>query len=399
MNTLLSLLQPYPFERLKQLHSGIEPVNMAPISLSIGEPKHLPPEFVINTLSNSLDKISVYPKTQGTRELRHSISHWLEQRFHLPSDSINPEQQVLPLNGTREGLFSFIQASVSHNENAHILMPNPFYQIYEGAALLAGATPVFLNCLAENNYQPDYQAIDEQTWRKCQVLILCSPGNPTGAVTGKETLIQLIKLADQYDFVIASDECYSEIYFDETNPPAGLLEACAAIGRYDYHRCVVFHSLSKRSNLPGLRSGFIAGDKAILKEFLRYRTYHGCAMPEPTQMASAVAWQDEQHVIENRKIYTRKFQRVLETLDGYLDLKMPEAAFYFWASLPDNDEVFCRNLFAQQHVIALPGQFLSRNSNGVNPGTNHARMALVATEEECIEAAMRIKTFMQENYL
>lgn len=398
MNPLLSLLQPYPFERLAKLHAGISPAGLQPISLSIGEPKHLPPEFVVNKLANSLGRISFYPKTQGIPELRQAIGRWLEKRFHLAEHSINPDQHVLPLNGTREGLFSFIQASVPHDRNACVLMPNPFYQIYEGATLLAGAKPVFLNCLPENAYQPDYKAIDEQTWRDCRLLILCSPGNPTGAVTSKETLIELIELADKHDFIIASDECYSEIYFDEATPPVGLLEACAAIGRNDYRRCVVFHSLSKRSNLPGLRSGFIAGDKDILKDFLTYRTYHGSAMAEPTQIASTIAWQDEQHVIENRRIYTRKFERVLETLDGCLDVSMPGAAFYLWARLPEDDEQFCQRLFAEQNVIVLPGEYLSRSSAGINPGARHARMALVATEEECIEAAQRIKTFVRKVY-
>ncbi len=277
-------------------------------------------------------------------------------------------------------------------------MPNPFYQIYEGAALLAGAEPVFMNCLAENNYLPDFDAIDEQTWRDCQLLILCSPGNPTGAVIPEATLHKLIKLADQYSFIIASDECYSEIYFDEATPPVGLLEACSTIGRHGYERCVVFHSLSKRSNLPGLRSGFIAGDKEIIAPYLQYRTYHGCAMAEPTQLASITAWQDEKHVIENRVIYTQKFRHTLEALDGCLDVSMPEAAFYLWPKLPENDEAFCKALFAEQNITALPGQYLSRESNGINPGFQHARLALVATESECVDAAQRIKTFVEQHY-
>jgi N-succinyldiaminopimelate aminotransferase len=403
MNSLLSLLQPYPFERLNALKAGIIPADLPHIALSIGEPKHLPPEFVVKKLSESLGKISVYPKTQGIFELRHAIAQWLEKRFHLISGSINPDQHVLPLNGTREGLFSFIQAAVTHDREALVLMPNPFYQIYEGATLLAGATPYFLNCLPDNNYHPDYDAIDEATWRKCQLLVLCSPGNPTGAVTTKETLVKLIQLADKYDFIIASDECYSEIYFDEAIPPTGLLEACASIGRHHYERCVVFHSLSKRSNLPGLRSGFIAGDKDILKAFLSYRTYHGSAMPEPTQIASTIAWQDEQHVIENRIFYTRKFNRTLEALDGCLNVSMPQAAFYLWPQLPENDETFCQKLFAEQNLTLLPGQYLSRLNlsclgHGINPGLNHARLALVATEAECIDAAQRIKTFVRKHY-
>ncbi len=398
MNPLLKLLQPYPFERLNNLKAGIEPVDLLHISLSIGEPKHLPPEFVVKKLSESLGKICVYPKTQGIYELRSAIAQWLEKRFHLNAGSINPDQHVLPLNGTREGLFSFIQAAVTHNSESLVLMPNPFYQIYEGATLLAGATPYFLNCLPANDYHPDYETIDEATWRKCQLLILCSPGNPTGAVTSKETLIKLIHLADKYDFIIAADECYSEIYFDEATPPTGLLEACKSIGRHHYERCVVFHSLSKRSNLPGLRSGFIAGDKDILKAFLNYRTYHGSAMPEPTQIASTIAWQDEQHVIENRLLYTQKFNRTLETLEGCLNVAMPDAAFYLWPQLPENDELFCQKLFAEQNITLLPGQYLSRLGHGINPGLNHARLALVATEAECIDAARRIKAFVRKNY-
>ncbi|CAA0115568.1 LL-diaminopimelate aminotransferase [BD1-7 clade bacterium] len=404
MNNDLNTLQPYPFERLNALKAGITPADKAHIALSIGEPKHEPPAFVLNTLRDNLDRISVYPKTKGTESLRTAIARWLENRFKLGVHTVDENTQVLPLNGTREGLFSFIQAAVNRNhadtktDNAKVLMPNPFYQIYEGAALLAGAEPVFLNCLPENNYIPNFNAITEQTWHNCQVLILCSPGNPTGAVISEETLIQLITLADKYDFIIASDECYSEIYFDEEQPPTGLLEACRTIGRMSYERCVVFHSLSKRSNLPGLRSGFIAGDANIIKAFLQYRTYHGCAMSEPVQMASTLAWSDETHVIANRLLYRRKFERFLDILDGCLDVSMPNAAFYLWPRLPDDDQTFCRKLFEEEHITALPGQFLSRQAEGTNPGANHARLALVATEIECAEAAQRLKAFVNRHY-
>ena len=400
MNPHLSLLQPYPFERLNALKAGIiAPKNLKPIALSIGEPKHTTPAFVLDCLSKNLKHISSYPKTKGSDALRQSIAHWLTTRFSLADNSLSAASQVLPLNGTREGLFSFIQAVVDPTQNnAKVLMPNPFYQIYEGATLLAGASPYFLNCTQDNNYLPDFDAIDAQTWTDCQVLILCSPGNPTGAVIPKESLIKLIALADQYDFIIASDECYSEVYFDEACAPVGLLEACSQMGRDNYERCVVFHSLSKRSNLPGLRSGFIAGDADIIKHFLQYRTYHGCAMAEPTQLASIAAWNDEKHVVENRALYARKFERVLETLDGSLKVNMPDAAFYLWAQLPEDDERFCQKLFAQQHITALPGQYLSRQAHGINPGFQHARLALVATEAECIDAAQRLKTFMQYNY-
>lgn len=398
MNPYLNHLQPYPFERLAALKAGVNPVDLSAIALSIGEPKHLPPEFVVKKLAESLGKISVYPKTQGTDELRIAIARWLEQRFKLPNDAIDAARHVLPLNGTREGLFSFIQAAVTAKPDANVLMPNPFYQIYEGAALLAGVQPAFINCTRENNYQPDFANIDEATWRNCQLLIICSPGNPTGAVLSLAQLKELIALADKYDFIIASDECYSELYFDEANPPAGLLEACASLGRYDYKRCVVFHSLSKRSNLPGLRSGFIAGDADIIKPYLLYRTYHGCAMSEPVQIASTLAWQDETHVVENRAVYTRKFKNVLDVLDNCLDVAMPDASFYLWPQLPVSGEAFSKNLFAQQNVTVLPGSFLSRDAHGINPGSEHVRLALVATEAECVEAATRIKHFVLANY-
>ncbi len=400
MNPKLQQLQPYPFERLNQLKSGIiVPKDIAHIALSIGEPKHQPPAFVIEKLKASLEHISVYPKTKGQDTLRQSIANWLEKRFQLSQGSINPKHQVLPLNGTREGLFSFIQAVINtNNSNPKVLMPNPFYQIYEGATLLAGAEPIFLNCSHQNGYLPDFDAITPQTWRECQLLILCNPGNPTGAVLPQSELVKLIKLADEYNFIICSDECYSEIYFDEMQAPVGLLEACKSMGREDYSRCVVMHSLSKRSNLPGLRSGFIAGDADIIGCFLQYRTYHGCAMAEPSQIASTLAWSDERHVIDNRLLYQRKFKNFLEVLDGILDVNMPDAAFYLWARLPEDDEAFCQKLYAQQHITALPGQYLSRQADGINPGFKHARLALVATESECLNAASRLKTFMQENY-
>lgn len=398
MNELLKHLQPYPFERLAALKKGISVTDKTAIALSIGEPKHAPPVFVLKKLADNLNRISYYPKTAGSDALREVIARWLEQRFRLPQDSIDASLNVLPLNGTREGIFSFVQAAVNANERAKVIMPNPFYQIYEGATLLAGATPHFINCNSENSYLPDFGSVDEQAWRDCQLLILCSPGNPTGAVIPSDTLQQLIRLADKYDFIIASDECYSEIYFDEQQPPTGLLQACAEMNRNDYRRCVVFHSLSKRSNLPGLRSGFIAGDRDIIQPFLQYRTYHGCAMSEPVQIASTLAWQDEQHVIENRKVYTGKFRQFLETLDGCLDVSMPDAAFYLWPQLPDDDETFCKKLFAEQHITLLPGSYLSREAQGINPGNRHARMALVATESECLEAAKRIRAFVQHHY-
>lgn len=392
MNPDLTLLQPYPFEKLNALKAGIEPKVNPHIALSIGEPKHPAPEFVARILDENSAKLGSYPKTKGMPELAQSIASWLENRFKL--SKVDANNQVLPVNGTREALFSFTQACVNRkDDNPLVLSPNPFYQIYEGAAYLAGATPYFLNCLPENGYIPDYDAVPEQVWQDCQLLFVCSPGNPSGAVTSLETLQKLIRLADQYDFVIASDECYSELYFDEQNPPAGLLEACEQMDRTDYKRCVVFHSLSKRSNLPGLRSGFIAGDAEIMKAFLLYRTYHGCAMPEHVQMASIASWSDEAHVIENRKAYKTKFEAVLAELDGALDVSMPEASFYLWVRTHEDDTQFAQALFAQENITVLPGQFLSREQDGINPGYGHVRIALVATLEECVDAAKKLKRF------
>jgi N-succinyldiaminopimelate aminotransferase len=327
-------------------------------------------------------------------ELRTAIAEWLVRRFGLPENSLDPERQVLPVNGTREALFAFAQCIVNPVSDALVLMPNPFYQIYEGAALLAGATPWFLNTTRETALLPDFDAVPEAVWKRCQLVYICTPGNPTGAVMPTTALQQLIELADRHDFVIASDECYSEIYREGTTPPAGLLQAAAELGQTDYRRCVVFHSLSKRSNAPGLRSGFVAGDAAIMKDFLRYRTYHGCAMPPATQSASIRAWQDEAHVARNRALYTAKFNAVLELLAPLLEVQLPDAGFYLWAHTPVADTDFARNLRAQQNVIVLPGSFLSRTAAGINPGENHVRMALVAPIEDCIEAAARIKSYI-----
>lgn len=392
MNSKLALLQPYPFEKLNQLKAGITPADKAHIALSIGEPKHRSPDFVKEALNASMDLLGSYPKTKGIDELRIAIARWLENRFDLYH--VNEDTQVLPVNGTREALFAFTQAVINSDQDSKplVLMPNPFYQIYEGAALLAGAEPVFLNCVSDNNYIPDYDAISAETWQQCQLLFICSPGNPTGAVTTAETLKKLIKLADQYDFIIAADECYSELYFDQA--PIGLLEVCREIGRQDYDRCVVFHSLSKRSNLPGMRSGFVAGDAKVLADFLLYRTYHGCAMPEQVQIASISAWQDEDHVEHNREIYREKFAAVLDILSAKMDVTLPDASFYLWPKLKGCDIEFTRDLYQAQNITLLPGQFLSRQANGINPGQHHVRMALVAPLGECIEAANRIKQFL-----
>jgi N-succinyldiaminopimelate aminotransferase len=388
MNPNLELLQPYPFERLRQLFADLEPADKTAISLSIGEPRHAAPGFVLEVLGQSLAGVAKYPATAGMPELREAIAAWLSHRFQLAG--IDAGEQVLPVNGTREALFAFAQAVVNDSPEALVMSPNPFYQIYEGATLLAGARPHFLNCGPETGFLPDFREISEHHWHRCQLLYLCSPGNPTGAVLDLTTLQELVGLAREHDFIIASDECYSEIYFDEQDPPPGLLQACAMMGDSDYRNCVVFHSLSKRSNLPGLRSGFVAGDARILRDFLLYRTYHGCAMPPHHQLASAAAWRDEEHVLSNRELYRQKFTAVLEELDGHLDVSAPQAGFYLWPRTPVSDTELARRLYQQENVTVLPGRFLARTANGVNPGENRVRMALVAEPEQCIEAARRI---------
>ena len=394
MNDALNLLQPYPFEKLRALLAGVQPpADKKAIALSIGEPKHPSPAFVAKALTEHLDQLAVYPTTAGLPALREAIVTWCEQRFRVPTGWMDAAQHALPVTGTREALFSFTQAMVNRQEGALVVSPNPFYQIYEGATLLAGALPHYLPCLPEKGFNPDFDAVPAEIWDRCQLLFLCSPGNPTGALLPVETLKRLIELADHHDFVIAADECYSELYFDENNPPAGLLTACAELGRKDFSRCVVFHSLSKRSNLPGLRSGFVAGDAEILKRFLLYRTYHGCAMPIQVQRASIAAWRDETHVRENRVLYREKFNAVLAILKDVLDVERPDGGFYLWAKTPVDDESFARELYANEHVTVVPGSYLSRTVNGVNPGANRVRMALVAPLNECIEAAERIRAF------
>lgn len=388
MNTDLEHLHPYPFEKLRELFSGLSPASdKTNIALSIGEPKHASPAFVLEVIADNLNKLTQYPSTLGLPELREAIASWLSDRFQL--ESIDPQTQVLPVNGTREALFAFAQTVVERKPGATVICPNPFYQIYEGAALLAGAKPQFLNCTEQNNFIPDFDSVTEDEWRNCQLLYICNPGNPTGAIIPMPMLRKLIGLAREYDFVIASDECYSEIYPDDQLPPPGLLQACAAMGDTEYDRCVVFHSLSKRSNLPGLRSGFVAGDAKILHSFLKYRTYHGCAMPVHHQLASIAAWGDEMHVRENRQLYRDKFSAVLEILSPHLNVQAPEAGFYLWPETPIEDTEFAKKLFAEQHVTVLPGRFLARTAQGGNPGEQRARMALVAPIEDCIEAAHR----------
>jgi len=399
MNSRLAALQPYPFQKLAGLIRGLTPPSGKPaIRLSMGEPQHAAPAFVREALTASLDGLSNYPVTRGSLELRQSICRWVNRRFNLTTAPLDPERHVLPCAGTREALFSIAQAVIdrrAHGDQPVILSPNPFYQIYEGAALLAGARPYFLNTTAATGYRMDFTRVPEDLWPQVQLVYVCSPGNPTGAVLQHEDFAQLLRLAERHDFLIASDECYSEIYFDEDRPPPGLLQVAHDLGIPDYRRCLVFHSLSKRSNLPGLRSGFVAGDGQVLEQYFTYRTYQGCALPPPTQAASIRAWDDESHVRTNRDLYRAKFDAVLAILQPVLKVDKPEAGFYLWPELPQDDEVFTRELYARENVLVLPGSYLSRHAQGENPGCNRVRLALVAGLEECVEAAKRIRHYVE----
>ena len=396
MNKDLTLLQPYPFEKLAQLKLGAQPPgHLDHIALSIGEPQHPAPHFVVENLIRHLHQLSNYPSTRGSDELRVAIAAWLSTRFGIAANRVDPGVNLLPVSGTREALFAIAQCVVERNAtNPLVFMPNPFYQIYEGAAVLAGASPAYLDCLPANDFLPDLDQVGEKQWADCQMIYICNPGNPTGAVMSTRYLQQLIELAHRYDFVIASDECYSEIFFDEGNPPPGLLGVAAAMGNDDFSHCLAFHSLSKRSNLPGLRSGFVAGDARLVEKFLLYRTYHGCALPPATQTASAAAWSDEAHVVENRALYRQKFERVLALLSDTLAPQKPQAGFYLWAKTPISDTEFARRLYAEQNVTVLPGQFLARDHGNGNPGENRVRMALVAPLDECVDAAARINSLL-----
>ncbi len=398
MNPHLSQLHLYPFEKLATLKQGITPPTEKPhIALSIGEPKHATPAFIREALVAHMDGLTQYPTTKGLPALRQAIAGWTCRRFNIPAGQVDAETQVLPVNGTREALFSLVQAVIDPRENPVVIMPNPFYQIYEGAALLAGAEPYYLNTLAENDYLPDFDAVPEAIWQRCQLIFICSPGNPTGTVLSVAAHLKLLALAEKYDFVIASDECYTELYDDETNPPQGLLQTAWENGNSQFKRCVIFQSLSKRSNAPGLRSGFVAGDAQVLQDYFKYRTYHGCPMPVPTQHASIAAWNDEQHVRQNRQWYREKFTAFIDILQDVCEISRPPASFYIWLKTPVSDTEFARQLFAEQNITVLPGSYLSRDSNGINPGANHVRIALVASLEECVEAAQRIKAFLNEN--
>ena len=379
MNPLLARLQPYPFERLRGLLAGREAhPGLRPIDLSIGEPKHPTPQFIKDALLAGLDGLSVYPKTAGTEELRHVIADWLALRYGIARP--DPLTQVLPVNGSREALFSFAQAVL--RPGSRVLCPNPFYQIYEGAALLAGAEPV---------YEED--VLETKDWKGVELAFVCSPANPTGRVLGMEDWKRLFELSDQHGFIIASDECYSELYYGA--PSVGGLEAANRLGR-NYDRLVVFSSLSKRSNVPGMRSGFVAGDAALLKSFLLYRTYHGSAMSVAIQKASVAAWRDERHVEENRSLYAEKFRAALPRIAAPLEAAMPDGAFYLWMRTPIDDAAFARGLYHQYNVLVLPGSFLARDARGANPGRNRVRVALVASLAECIEGVDRMMRFAKE---
>jgi len=404
MNPLLSKLQPYPFERLRALTAGVTP-NAAyrPISLGIGEPKHPTPAFIKEALTAALDGLASYPATAGEPALREACAAWIARRYGLTLDAAT---QILPVNGSREALFALAQTVIDPSQHLAaggpaVVCPNPFYQIYEGAALLAGARVVFANSDPARNFAADWASIPDSVWATTQLLFVCSPGNPTGAVMPLAEWQRLFELSDRHGFVIASDECYSEIYFREgpDAAPLGGLEAAAKLGRHDFKNLIALTSLSKRSNVPGLRSGFVAGDAALMKAFLLYRTYHGSAMSPSVQRASVAAWNDEAHVVENRRLYRQKFERVTPILASVMDVALPDASFYLWAKVPPHiaggsDESFTKALLAQYNVAVLPGSYLAREAQGVNPGQGRIRMALVAGVDECVEAAERIKAFI-----
>lgn len=390
MNPNLDLLQPYPFQRLRDLFKGISPNNnLTPINLSIGEPKHETPQLIKESLVAHLSGLANYPTTIGVLALRETISEWLSKRYDIPAP--NPEKAILPVNGSREALFAFAQAVIDTSKPKPVVIsPNPFYQIYEGAAFLAGAEPYFLNTLPENQHAMDFDSVPVDVLNRTQFVFVCSPGNPSGKVMTLAQWKHLFNLSDQYGFVIAADECYSEIYFEETNPPLGALQAAHLLGR-DHKNLIVFSSLSKRSNVPGMRSGFVAGDEAIIEKFTLYRTYHGCAMNPAIQAASITAWKDEAHVIENRKLYAEKFKTVIPMLQKVWDVETPDAAFYLWINTKKSDTALAIQLYQQLNITVLPGSYLAREAHGINPGKGFIRMALVASLEECVEAAQRIQ--------
>jgi len=403
VNPNLDKLQTYPFEKLRQLFSGIVPnPDFREIKLSIGEPQHETPVFIKEALTAGLGGLAGYPSTLGSTDLRRAIAAWMERRYGLNGiHAIDPETQVIPVNGSREALFSFAQTVIDpaaanlQGSLPLVVCPNPFYQIYEGATYLAGAEPRFLNTLPEDAFAFDYTSLSESEWQRVQLFYVCSPGNPTGKVLSLADWKQLFALSDRYGFFIASDECYSEIFFDEANPPLGALQAAHLLGR-SFERLVMFSSLSKRSNVPGMRSGFVAGDADALKKFLLYRTYHGGAMNPAVQAASFAAWNDEAHVRENRRQYTEKFAVVVPRLAECLGAAMPDASFYLWVRTPIPDTEFAQRLFADYNVVVLPGSYLAREVLGVNPGAGFVRIALVAPLADCIDATERIRSFISK---
>ena len=396
MNPRLDTLQPYPFEKLRLLlaQAGPAPAGLRAINLSIGEPKHAAPQCVKDAMVGALDGLSVYPPTKGDPKLREAISQWIGKRYGIPSP--NPETQVLPVLGSREALFSFAQVVLDSTKSGIVVCPNPFYQIYEGAALLGGATPYYVNSDPKLNFGCDWSTVPSEIWARTQLLFICSPGNPAGNVMNLAEWRTLFELSDRYGFVIASDECYSEIYLDEANPPLGGMQASVQLGRTDFRNLISFSSLSKRSNVPGMRSGFVAGDASLMAKFLLYRTYHGSALSPVVSAASIAAWQDEAHVIDNRKQYRAKFDAVLPILEPVLDVKRPDASFYLWAGTKGPDADFVRNLLTHTNVTTLPGSYVGRTVNGINPGQNRIRIALVAPLADCVEAAQRIADFVRK---
>jgi len=402
MNALLSLLQPYPFERLRQLFADISP-NPAykPISLGLGEPRHATPKLVQDAMVQAITRapsgLASYPATAGEPALREAFAQWMVRRYCL---TLDPATQMLPVLGSREALFALAQTVVNRPANTAdpkplVVCPNPFYQIYEGAALLAGAEPYFVASDPARNFAPNWASVPEAVWARTQLLIVCSPGNPTGAVMPLSEWQMLFELSDKFGFVIGSDECYSEIYFRD-EPPLGGMEAAARLGRHDFKNLLSLTSLSKRSNVPGMRSGFVAGDAALIKPFLLYRTYHGSAMSPVVQAASIAAWQDEDHVVANRTLYRTKFAEVTPLMAQVLKVSLPDAGFYLWADVAGDDTDFARELYAQYNVTVLPGSFLARTAQGHNPGLGRIRMALVADTAECVEAAQRIVEFVKK---
>lgn len=391
MNPHLNALQPYPFQRLRDLFQGITPnAGLQPINLSIGEPKHATPALIMDAVKDNLSGLASYPTTIGIAALREAINQWLQRRFNIPA--LNIDKAICPVNGSREALFAFAQAVIDTSKSPApiVISPNPFYQIYEGAAFLAGATPYFINTTADNDYVMDLSTVPAEILTRTQLVYVCSPGNPSGKTMDLDAWKTLFEFSDRYGFVIASDECYSEIYFDEANPPIGALQAAHLLGR-SFERIVMFSSLSKRSNVPGLRSGFVAGDEQIIERFTLYRTYHGCAMNPAVQAASIAAWNDEAHVIENRRLYAEKFKQVTPLLQTvWPKTQLPDAAFYLWINTEQDDQAVAKHLYHAMNITVLPGSFLARDAHGINPGKGFIRMALVASIEESLESARRI---------